>query len=89
MNQYRVRYGSIAAAQFVTLPNGCELWAIYLSADSDVDYSIVGTSEKVSPDSLPMAVRACVNRRFAVVFALPVERRGAAVQSMIDEYVEV
>jgi hypothetical protein len=74
--KYTIRHGSIAAVQYVTMPNG-DVWDI--------------TDSQEDPDKwkLPLAVQAAVNRQFGIIFALPYERRQGFIDNSVPFEVEV
>ena len=78
MNKYKITHGSIAAVQYVTLPNGDKV---------TVTYALDG-SERELP-KLPLEVQAAVNRQFGTIFALPYHRRQAFIDNSIPFEVEV
>lgn len=78
MSKYKITHGSIAAVQYVTLPNGDKV---------TVTYALDG-SEKELP-KLPLEVQAAVNRQFGTIFALPYDSRQAFIDNSIPFEVEV
>lgn len=78
MPTYTIKHGSIAAVQWVTLPDGKEI-----SVTDAKDGS------EVTLPSLPLEVRAAVNRQFGIVFALPYASREQFVQNSVPFTVEV
>ena len=78
MSKYKITHGSIAAVQYVTLPNGDKV---------TVTYALDG-SERELP-KLPLEVQAAVNRQFGTIFALPYHRRQAFIDNSIPFEVEV
>lgn len=79
MNTYIVRHGSIAAIQYITRPDGRQVRAVYLSSREPPEFDI--DSRRFDASELPAAVLAEVDRRFAEVFSVPVERREAIVRA--------
>jgi hypothetical protein len=75
--KYTIRHGSIAALQYVTLPDG-KMIAVTDSKEPD--------REK---DALPIPVLAAVNRQFGTIFALPLNRRQAFINNSIPFDVEI
>lgn len=86
IQRWHIRYGNIAAAQYVTSPDGTEYFACGMDASGRTEYDLHG---KERTADIPVAVRARVVRRFAMVFAYPAEERGKAVKNFVDETVEV
>lgn len=78
MSKYIISHGSIAAVQYVALPNGDKV---------TVTYALDG-SEKELP-KLPLEVQAAVNRQFGTIFALPYDSRQAFIDNSIPFEVEV
>jgi len=77
MNRYTITHGSIAAVQYVTLPDGRRI-TVTDSQEPDPD-----------KDALPLPVLAAINRQFGIVFSLPYERRQAFIENSIPFNVEV
>jgi hypothetical protein len=78
MSRYTITHGSIAAVQYVTLPNNEKV---------TVTYALDG-SERELP-KLPLEVQAAVNRQFGTIFALPYDSRQAFIDNSIPFDVEV
>ena len=78
MATYTIRHGSIAAVQFVSLPNGKEI-SVTNATDG---------SEWQLP-KLPIEVRAAVNRQFNIVFALPYASREQFIKDSVPFIVEI
>ena len=78
MSKYTITHGSIAAVQYVTLPNDDKV---------TVTYALDG-SEKELP-KLPLEVQAAVNRQFGTIFALPYDSRQGFIDNSIPFEVEV
>ena len=78
MSRYTITHGSIAAVQYVTLPNNDKV---------TVTYALDG-SERELP-KLPLEVQAAVNRQFGTIFALPYDSRQAFIDNSIPFDVEV
>lgn len=72
MDQYIIEHGSIASVQYVTTPAG-------------VRVTVVGETNEPQPDfdSLPLPVRAAVNRQFGQIFSLPYEKRQAFIDNSV------
>jgi hypothetical protein len=78
MSKYIITHGSIAAVQYVTLPNNDKV---------TVTYALDG-SERELP-KLPLEVQAAVNRQFGAIFALPYDSRQGFIDNSIPFDVEV
>jgi len=78
MPKYTITHGSIAAVQYVTLPNNDKV---------TVTYALDG-SERELP-KLPLEVQAAVNRQFGAIFALPYDSRQGFIDNSIPFDVEV
>jgi hypothetical protein len=78
MSKYTITHGSIAAVQYVTLPNNEKV---------TVTYALDG-SERELP-KLPLEVQAAVNRQFGAIFALPYDSRQGFIDNSIPFDVEV
>jgi hypothetical protein len=78
MSIYTIRHGSIAALQWVTLPDGMEV-SVTDSKDG---------SEWRLP-RLPLEVQAAVNRQFGTIFALPYGMREQFIKDSVPFTVEV
>lgn len=78
MSIYTIRHGSIAAVQWVTLPDGKEI-SVTDAKDG---------SELALP-RLPLEVRAAVNRQFGTIFALPYASREQFIKASVPFTVEV
>jgi len=76
MSLYTIRHGSIAAVQYVTLPNGKEI-------------SVTDSKDDLDLPKLPLEVQAAVNRQFGIVFSLPYASREQFVRNSIPFTVEV
>lgn len=78
MSIYTIRHGSIAAVQWVTLPDGYELVVTYAKDGS----------ERTLP-RLPLEVQAALNRQFGTIFALPYGMREQFIRDSVPFTVEV
>ena len=78
MAQYKITHGSIAAVQYVTLPNGSKVTVTDAKDGSEIDLL-----------RLPLEVQAAVNRQFGTIFALPYDSRQAFIDNSIPFEVEV
>jgi len=74
--KYKIRHGSIAAVQFVTLPNGQEI-------------SVSDSNDEPNIKFLPLEVRAAVNRQFGIVFSLPYASREKFISESMQFEIEV
>ena len=75
--KYIIKHGSIAACQYVILPDGKQV-TVTDSQEPDK-----------AKDSLPLEVRAQVNRQFGIVFSLPYASRQAFIDNSVPFEVEV
>ena len=78
MSIYTIRHGSIAAVQWVTLPDGYELVVTYAKDGSERTLL-----------RLPLEVQAAVNRQFGTIFALPYGMREQFIKNSVPFTVEV
>ena len=78
MSKYKITHGSIAAVQYVTLPDGSEVTVTDAKDGSELELK-----------RLPLEVQAAVNRQFGTIFALPYHRRQAFIDNSIPFEVEV
>ena len=78
MSKYTITHGSIAAVQYVTLPDGQKVTVTY----------VLDGSERELP-YLPLEVQAAVNRQFGTIFALPYDSRQGFIDNSIPFEVEV
>jgi hypothetical protein len=76
MSIYTIRHGSIAALQWVTLPDGKKI-------------SVTDSKEDETLPRLPLEVQAAVNRQFGIIFALPYGMREQFIQDSVPFTVEV
>ena len=77
MSKYKITHGSIAAVQYVTLPDG-----------SEVTVTDAKDGSEIALLRLPLEVQAAVNRQFSTIFALPYHRRQAFIDNSIPFEVE-
>lgn len=77
---YIVRQGAIAAVQYITLPDGRQACAVYMSKNTQPEFDVNG--RRFSAHELPLPVLAEVNRRFGIIFSHPAERREPIVRAM-------
>jgi hypothetical protein len=78
MYKYTITHGSIAAVQYVTLPDGNRVTVTDARDGSEIELP-----------RLPVAVQAAVNRQFGTIFALPYDSRQAFIDNSIPFEVEV
>jgi hypothetical protein len=78
MSIYTIRHGSIAAVQYVTLPDGKEV-SVTDAKDG---------SEWRLP-KMPLEVQEAVNRQFGTIFALPYDMREQFIKDSVPFTVEV
>lgn len=78
MSKYTITHGSIAAVQYVTLPDGNKV--IVTDARDG--------SERELP-KLPLEVQSAVNRQFGTIFSLPYDSRQSFIDNSIPFDVEV
>jgi hypothetical protein len=77
MAKYTITHGSIAAVQYVTLPNGDKVTVTDAKDGSELELK-----------RLPLEVQAAVNRQFGIIFALPYDSRQAFIDNSIPFDVE-
>ena len=73
--KYKIKHGSIAAVQYVTLPDGREI-------------TVTDASDEPNMRFLPLEVKAAVNRQFGLIFALPYASRQAFIDNSIPFEIE-
>jgi hypothetical protein len=73
--KYKIKHGSIAAVQYVTLPDGREI-------------TVTDASDEPNMRFLPLNVKAAVNRQFGVIFSLPYASRQAFIDNSIPFEIE-
>jgi hypothetical protein len=78
MSKYTITHGSIAAVQYVTLPNNDKVTVTYALDGSEMELP-----------KLPLEVQAAVNRQFGTIFALPYDDRQGFIDNSIPFEVEV
>jgi hypothetical protein len=74
--KYKIKHGSIAAVQFVTMPNGKEI-------------TVSDSKEEPNLRFLPLQVIAAINRQFGIVFSLPYNSREEFIQNSIPFEIDV
>lgn len=80
---YTIKHGRIAAIQYITTPTGEQLCAIYQSDNKQPEAYPDGNMSRDIWDTLPLPVRAAINRQFGIVFSLPYAARENFVLSSI------
>ena len=78
MSKYTITHGSIAAVQYVTLPDGNKVIVTDAMDGSEIELP-----------KLPLEVQAVVNRQFGTIFALPYDSRQGFIDNSIPFEVEV
>jgi hypothetical protein len=78
MSKYTITHGSIAAVQYVTLPNGSKVTVTDAQDGSEFELK-----------RLPLEVQSAVNRQFGIIFSLPYNNRQAFIDNSIPFDVEV
>jgi hypothetical protein len=78
MSIYTIRHGSIAAVQWVTLPDG-----------SEVSVTDAKDGSELRLPRLPLEVQAAINRQFGTIFALPYGMREQFIKDSVPFTVEV
>jgi hypothetical protein len=78
MSKYTITHGSIAAVQYVTLPDGDKVIVTDARDGSEIELS-----------KLPLEVQAAVNRQFGAIFALQYDDRQGFIDNSIPFDVEV
>lgn len=78
MSIYTIRHGSIAAVQWVTLPDGKEISVTDAKDGSELQLP-----------RLPLEVQAAVNRQFGIIFAVPYGMREQFIRDSVPFTVEV
>jgi hypothetical protein len=74
--KYTIKHGSIAACQYVTLPNGETI-------------TVTDSLDEPNLKHLPIEVKAAVNRQFGIIFSLPYGERQKFIDNSIAFEVEV
>ena len=78
MSKYIIKHGSIAAVQYVVLPDGSQVTVTDAKDGSELELK-----------RLPLEVQAAVNRQFGMIFSLPHASRQAFIDDSIPFEVEV
>ncbi len=74
--KYTIKHGSIAAIQFVTMPNGKQI-------------AISDSKEEPNLRFLPLQVIAAINRQFGIVFSLPYKSREEFIKNSIPFEIDI
>jgi len=74
--KYIIKHGSIAAVQFVTMPNGKKITVSDSKDEPNLRY-------------LPLEVKTEINRQFSIVFSLPYDSREEFIQNSIPFEIDV
>ena len=74
---YTIKHGSIAACQIIVLPDGRE---VRVTDSQEPDRA---------KDSLPLEVRAYINRQFGTIFSLPYSSRQAFIDNSVPFEIEI
>ena len=74
--KYTIKHGSIAAVQFVTMPNGKKIAISDSKDDPNLRY-------------LPIEIKALINKQFEIVFSLPYESREEFIQNSIPFEIDI
>ena len=77
MSKYTITHGSIAAVQYVTLPDG-----------DKVIVTDARDGSEIALPRLPVEVQTAVNRQFGSIFALPYDDRQGFIDNSISFEVE-
>ena len=78
MSKYKITHGSIAAVQYVTLPDGEKVIVTDARDGSEIELP-----------RLPLEVQNAVNRQFGTIFALPYDSRQGFIDNSTPFEVEV
>ena len=73
--KYKIKHGSIAAVQYVTLPDGREI-------------TVTNASDEPNTRFLPLNVNAAVNRQFGIIFSLPYASRQTFIDNSVPFEIE-
>lgn len=74
--KYIIKHGSIAAIQFVTMPNGKQI-------------AVSDSKEEPNLRVLPLKVIAAINKQFGIVFSLPYKNREEFIKNSIPFEIDV
>ena len=78
MSKYIIKHGSIAAVQYVVLPDGSQVTVTDAKDGSELELK-----------RLPLEVQAAVNRQFGIILHLPYTSREAYLNNAVPFEVEV
>ena len=78
MSKYTITHGSIAAVQYVTLPDGDKVIVTDARDGSEIELP-----------KLPVEVQTAVNRQFGTIFSLPYDSRQGFIDNSIPFQIEV
>jgi hypothetical protein len=78
MSKYIVKHGSIAAVQYVVLPDGSQVTVTDANDGSELELK-----------RLPLEVQEVVNRQFGIIFHLPYTSRESFLNNSVPFEVEV
>ena len=78
MSKYIIKHGSIAAVQYVILPDGSQVTVTDAKDGSELELK-----------RLPLEVQAVVNRQFGIILHLPYTSRQAFLDNSVPFEVEV
>jgi len=78
MSKYIIKHGSIAAVQYVVLPDGSQVTVTDAKDGSELELK-----------RLPLEVQAVVNRQFGIILHLPYTSRQAFLDNSVPFEVEV
>jgi hypothetical protein len=78
MSKYIIKHGSIAAVQYVVLPDGSQVTVTDAKDGSELELK-----------RLPLEVQAVVNRQFGIILHLPYTSRQAFLDNSVPFEIEV
>lgn len=81
--KYTIKHGSIASLQHIATPEGQKLSAIYMGESRLPEAYIDGDMSQNIWETLPLSVKASINKQFGIVFSLPYDSREGFVKSSI------
>lgn len=79
--KYTIKHGSIASIQHIKTPDDQNLSAIYLGQTRLPEVYIDGDMSQDIWETLPLSVKASINRQFGAVFSLPYDSREGFIKS--------
>ena len=86
--KYTIKHGSIAAIQHIKTPDDKQLNAIYMGQTRLPEVYIDGDMSQDIWETLPLPVKASINRQFGAVFSLPYNSREGFIKSSMSFEVE-